>query len=91
MINLIVIALANKMYGIRSGVNRQKANKILLLGGSIDLNELPEEACIHEAQEEAGIKISLYNPMNNQLKNSCELVVEDLLINPMHTILGQIN
>lgn len=64
---------------------------ITRLGGHIELNELPEEACIREAQEESGLKISLYNPLNKQLKNSCELVGEKLLINPMYTILGEIN
>jgi ADP-ribose pyrophosphatase YjhB (NUDIX family) len=69
----------------------KKAKKILPLGGHIELNELPEEACIREAQEEAGLEINLYNPINNQLKNSCELVGEKLLINPIHTIFGEIN
>ncbi|MBU3105850.1 NUDIX hydrolase [Clostridium gasigenes] len=69
----------------------KKAKKILPLGGHIELNELPEEACIREAQEESGLKINLYNPINNQLKNSCELVGEKLLINPMYTIFGEIN
>ena len=52
---------------------------------------MPEEACIREAQEESGLKIKLYNPLNKQLKNSCQLVGEKLLINPMYTILGEIN
>lgn len=69
----------------------KKAKKILPLGGHIELNELPEEACTREAQEESGLKINLYNPLNKQLKNSCELVGERLLINPMYTILGEIN
>ena len=69
----------------------KKAKKILPLGGHIELNELPEEACIRETQEESGLQIKLYNPLNNQLKNSCELVGEKLLINPMYTILGEIN
>lgn len=69
----------------------KRAKKILPIGGHIELNEFPEEACIREAQEEAGLEINLYKPINNQLKNSCELVGEKLLINPMHTILGEIN
>jgi ADP-ribose pyrophosphatase YjhB (NUDIX family) len=69
----------------------KKAKKILPLGGHIEFNELPEEACIREAQEESGLKINIYNPLNNQLKKSCELVGEKLLINPMYTIFGKIN
>jgi ADP-ribose pyrophosphatase YjhB (NUDIX family) len=69
----------------------RKAKKILPLGGHIELNELPEEACIREAQEESGLKISLYNPINKKLKNACESVGEKLLINPTHTIFGEIN
>lgn len=55
------------------------------------MNELPEEACIRESQEESGLKISLYNLLNNQLKDACELAEEKLLINPMYTILGEIS
>lgn len=69
----------------------KKAKKILPLGGHIELNELPEEACVREAKEEAGLRINLYNPINSQLKSSCELAGEKLLINPMHTIFGEIN
>ncbi len=69
----------------------KKAKKMLPLGGHVELNELPEEACIREAQEEAGLEISIYNPVNNQLKNSCELVGEKLLINPIYTIFNEIN
>lgn len=69
----------------------KKAKKILPLGGHIELNELPEEACIREAQEESGLKITLYNSSNNQLGNSCELAGEKLLVNPMYTILGEVN
>ena len=68
----------------------KNAKKILPLGGHIEVNELPEEACIREAQEESGLKISLYNPVNKELKKSCELVGEKLLANPMHTIFGEI-
>ncbi|SHJ16539.1 NUDIX domain-containing protein [Lutispora thermophila] len=54
------------------------------------MNELPQEACIREACEEAGLEISLYDPVIKELKKSCELVGEKLLINPMYTILGEI-
>ncbi|WP_346916922.1 NUDIX domain-containing protein [Clostridium sp.] len=70
--------------------SHKTAKKILPLGGHIEVNELPEEACIREAQEESGLKISLYNPVNKELKKSCELVGEKLLANPMHTIFGEI-
>ncbi|HFD2043502.1 NUDIX domain-containing protein [Clostridium perfringens] len=69
----------------------KKAKKILPLGGHIEINELPEEACIREAKEESGLEINLYNPVNTKLKKTCELVGEKLLVNPMHTILGEIN
>ncbi|GFZ33299.1 hypothetical protein CSC2_38250 [Clostridium zeae] len=68
----------------------KKAKKILPLGGHIEVNELPEEACIREAREESGLEISLYNPANKELKKSCELVGEKLLINPIYTIFGEI-
>lgn len=70
--------------------SHKKAKKILPLGGHIEVNELPEEACIREALEESGLKISLFNPVNTELKKSCELEGEKLLVNPMHTIFGEI-
>ncbi|WP_346889883.1 NUDIX domain-containing protein [Clostridium sp. UBA1056] len=70
--------------------SHKKAKKILPLGGHIEVNELPEEACIREAKEESGLKISIYNSVNKELKKSCELVGEKLLANPMHTIFGEI-
>lgn len=70
--------------------SHKKAKKILPLGGHIEVNELPEEACIREAQEESGLKITLYNPVNKELKKSCDLVGEKLLVNPMYTIFGEI-
>lgn len=69
----------------------KKAKKILPLGGHIELNELPEEACIREVKEEAGLKINLYNPVDISLKKSCDLSGEKLLINPMHTIFGDVS
>lgn len=68
----------------------KKAKKILPLGGHIEVNELPEETCIREAQEESGLEINLYNPLNKELKKSCTLVGEKLLINPMYTIFNEI-
>jgi len=70
--------------------SHKKSKKILPLGGHIEVNELPEEAGIREAQEESGLKIILYNPVNKELKKSCDLVGEKLLINPMYTIFGEI-
>ena len=68
----------------------KKAKKILPLGGHIEVNELPEEACIREAKEESGLEINLYNSLNIELKKNCELSGEKLLVNPMHTIFGEI-
>jgi ADP-ribose pyrophosphatase YjhB (NUDIX family) len=70
-----------------------KKTKIMLpLGGHVEVNELPEEACVREAKEESGLNINLYNSeINKHLKNSSELTVEKILINPMHTILCEVN
>ncbi len=69
----------------------KKAKKILPLGGHIEPNELPEEACMREVQEESGLKINLYNPQNERLNNACSLDGERLLVNPKYTILSEIN
>ncbi|WP_338852555.1 NUDIX hydrolase [Clostridium perfringens] len=69
----------------------KKAKKMLPLGGHIEVNELPEEACIREVKEEAGLNINLYNPIDITLKKSCDLSGEKLLINPIHTILGDVS
>ena len=70
-----------------------KRSKIMLpLGGHIEVNELPEEACIREAKEESGLNISLHNSdINKLLRSSSELTVEKVLINPMHTVLCKVN
>jgi ADP-ribose pyrophosphatase YjhB (NUDIX family) len=68
----------------------KKAKKILPLGGHVEANELPEEACLREAFEESGLEINLYDPSNKELMKSCELVGEKLLINPIYTIFGEI-
>lgn len=68
----------------------KKAKKILPLGGHVETNELPEEACLREAFEESGLEINLYDPSNKELMKSCELVGEKLLINPIYTIFGEI-
>lgn len=68
----------------------KRAKKILPLGGHIEQNELPEEACMREAQEESGLKINLYNPQNVPLNNACSLDGERLLVNPIYTILSEI-
>ncbi len=68
----------------------KKVNKILPLGGHIEVNELPEEACMREVKEESGLKVNLFDPLNCKLKKSCELAGERLLVNPIHTVLGEI-
>lgn len=68
----------------------RKAKKILPLGGHIEKNELPEEACIREAKEESGLDISLYNIGDKELEKTCELVGEKLLNNPMYTMYNEI-
>ncbi|WP_332830126.1 NUDIX hydrolase [Clostridium perfringens] len=69
----------------------KKAKKMLPLGVHIEVNELPEEACIREVKEEAGLNINLYNLIDITLKKSCDLSGEKLLINPIHTILGDVS
>ncbi|MDD5489872.1 MAG: NUDIX domain-containing protein [Candidatus Moranbacteria bacterium] len=56
------------------------------IGGHIDRDELPEEAAVREAKEEAGLVISLYNPDK-------KVGVKDVkqLIMPMHIMLHDIN
>lgn len=39
-----------------------KHNKLLVPGGHIELNEVPEQAAVREAFEEVGLEIKLYNP-----------------------------
>ena len=69
----------------------KKYNMILPLGGHIENNELPEEACIREAKEESGLHITLYNSKDKMLQNLETDTNEKMLINPMHTILCEIN
>ena len=45
-----VLLHSHKKYGI-----------LLPIGGHLETNELPEEACIREAREETGLEIDLYN------------------------------
>lgn len=68
----------------------KKAKKILPLGGHVERNELPEEACIREAWEESGLEIKLFDNESNSLKKSCDLVGEKLLVKPVHMVLGEI-
>lgn len=70
----------------------KRAKIMLPLGGHIEVNELPEETCVREAKEESGLNIDLYNPnINKLLKNSKELGVEKVLINPMYTVLCEVD
>lgn len=68
----------------------KKAQMILPLGGHIEENELPQEACLREAKEESGLDIVLYDPRDGQLSDLCQLDQESLLVNPIHTITGQV-
>ncbi|WP_234117831.1 NUDIX hydrolase [Clostridium hydrogenum] len=70
----------------------KKYKIILPIGGHIESNELPEDACIREAKEEAGLDIKLYNfQSESKLKNSNDLTCEKILINPVHTLLCEVN
>lgn len=41
-----------------------KHNKLLMPGGHIELNEVPEQAALREVFEEVGLNITLFNPQN---------------------------
>lgn len=74
-----VLLHLHKKYGI-----------LLPLGGHIDTNELPEEACIREAREEAGIEINLYNAdIGSQFTNDFDDSNVKFIVRPMHMIYGQ--
>lgn len=60
--------------------------KWLPIGGHIDRDELPEEAAIREAKEEAGLEIVLYNPDENLKMDG----TRDL-VRPPHIMLQDIN
>ena len=60
--------------------------KWLPIGGHVDRDELPEEAAIREAKEEAGLEIVLYNPDEN-----LEMDGTRDLIRPLHIMLQDIN
>jgi ADP-ribose pyrophosphatase YjhB (NUDIX family) len=76
-----VLLHLHKKYGI-----------ILPIGGHIEENELPEEACIRETKEESGLNIRLYSPQNNvKLIDLNDKTKEKILISPMHTMLCEIN
>lgn len=69
----------------------KKAKIMLPLGGHIEANELPEETCMRESKEEAGLNINLYHPVNEKLRQTCELENERLLINPVYTMFGELS
>jgi len=70
----------------------KKYNKILPLGGHIEANELPEEACIREALEESGLIIKLYNAdAPSPLSSSMETSEDKALLKPMHMVLCKVS
>jgi 8-oxo-dGTP pyrophosphatase MutT (NUDIX family) len=56
------------------------------VGGHIDRDELPQEAALREAKEEAGLDIKLYNP-----DKQMDLGEVKQLLRPMHVLLENIN
>ena len=58
----------------------------LPIGGHIDRDELPEDAAVREAQEEAGLAVKLYNPGKKTDMDDVEQ-----LVRPMHILLEDIN
>jgi ADP-ribose pyrophosphatase YjhB (NUDIX family) len=70
----------------------KKYGVILPVGGHLEENELPEEACIREAKEEAGLNIKLYSPNYNvELKDFNDKINEKILISPMHMMLCEVD
>ena len=67
----------------------KKAQILLPVGGHIDLNELPEDAAIRETFEEAGIVVELYD-LDSLKGQDVNTEREKVLINPIHTIWGEI-
>jgi 8-oxo-dGTP pyrophosphatase MutT (NUDIX family) len=64
----------------------KKLNKWIPIGGHIDRDELPEDAAIREAKEEAGIEIVLYDTDSDMgIRESKQL------IKPAHIVLHDIN
>lgn len=63
----------------------KKFGSLLPVGGHIDRDELPEEAALREAKEEAGLDIALYNP------DTATFPDKRLLIRPVHMLLININ
>jgi len=64
----------------------KKLNLWLPVGGHVDEDELPEEAAVREAREEAGIDIELYNP-----DKKLELKQTKQLVRPAHMIVHDIS
>jgi 8-oxo-dGTP pyrophosphatase MutT (NUDIX family) len=56
------------------------------VGGHIDRDELPQEAALREAKEEAGLDIKLYNP-----DKQIDMGDVKQLFRPMHILLENIN
>lgn len=68
----------------------KKYGILLPIGGHIEANELPEEACIREAREEAGLEINLYNAdIGSPFINDFDESNVKFIIKPMHMIYGQ--
>lgn len=67
----------------------KKAGILLPVGGHIEKNELPQEAAVREAQEEAGLSIKLYDV--DTLKGKyIDTDRERMLISPIHMVVGKI-
>ena len=67
----------------------KKARILLPVGGHVDVNELPEETAIRETLEEAGIHVKLYD-VDKSKYGAINTERERMLVNPMHTVLGEI-
>ncbi len=63
----------------------KKRGSLLPVGGHLDRDELPQEAALREVQEEAGLRVELYNP------EPASFTDVQALVQPAHMLLIDMN
>lgn len=80
------------VYGDRVLLHRHKKRGILLpVGGHLERDELPQEAAIREAQEEAGLAITLVDTDTTPDAAAPDFTDARRLIRPAHLLLIDMN